>query len=80
MKRQSDSEKKKEKKVRVNNLLNGLSSLTEKPLINVDDFHKVNSVMHRVSFVSGSLPGYPILFTFYYILIIVIFFLIFFFT
>ena len=59
MNRQSDSEKKKEKKARVNNLLNGLSSLAEKPLINVDDFHKVNSVMHRVSFVSGSLPGYP---------------------
>ena len=35
----------------------GINGEIHKQPINVDDFHSVNSVMHRVSFVSGSLPG-----------------------
>lgn len=37
--------------------LMGVKGPVHKPPINVDDIHTINSVMHRVSFVSGSQPG-----------------------
>ena len=35
----------------------GIGGVVHKSPINVDDIHTVNSVLHRVSFVSGSQPG-----------------------
>ena len=55
----------------------GIGGVVHKSPINVDDFHTVNSVMHRVSFVSGSLPGLRIVQSYYilsYYLNVVLFF------